>query len=88
MNNRERQLQDVKKNPSVASGAASTTAPSYGGGPPGLPAPSTFSPSYVELTGWTDWNGTAVARSASMMRDTDSAQFIINLKTAISAEDE
>eukprot|EP00959_Pyramimonas_sp_CCMP1952_P336542 7047009-Pyramimonas_sp.AAC.1 len=64
MNNLERQLQDLKKSPSVISGAASTTAPSCGGGPPGLSGPPTFSPSYVELTVWTDWNGTAVTRSA------------------------
>eukprot|EP00959_Pyramimonas_sp_CCMP1952_P092153 1928746-Pyramimonas_sp.AAC.1 len=43
-------MQDLKKNPSVISGAASTTAPSHGGGPPGLSGPSSFSPSYVELT--------------------------------------
>eukprot|EP00959_Pyramimonas_sp_CCMP1952_P377425 7905416-Pyramimonas_sp.AAC.2 len=64
----ERQFQTLRSNPPSNASVSTTAGVSLG---PGDAQRLHWSRSFVDLTGWTNWKGTALQRSQSMMRDSD-----------------
>eukprot|EP00959_Pyramimonas_sp_CCMP1952_P368525 7719555-Pyramimonas_sp.AAC.1 len=71
----ERQFQTLRSNPPSNVSVSTTADVSLGRG---VAQRLHWSRSFVELTGWTNWKGTTLQRSQSMMRDSDANQLIVN----------
>ncbi len=90
MSDLERQMRDLRSNP--PSTASASTSGGFGTGPGANPLGGgggqrlSWHRSFVELTGWTQWNGSTLQRSQSMMRDSDAAQLITNIRSILPNE--
>eukprot|EP00959_Pyramimonas_sp_CCMP1952_P415530 8706865-Pyramimonas_sp.AAC.1 len=60
----ERQFQSLRSNPTSNASVSTTAGASLG---PGGAQRLHWNRSFVELTGWTNWKGTTLQRSQSMM---------------------
>ena len=79
----ERQFQSLRSNPTSNASVSTTAGASLG---PGGAQKLHWNRSFVELTGWTNWKGTTLQRSQSMMRDSDATQLIVNVKATLPQE--
>eukprot|EP00959_Pyramimonas_sp_CCMP1952_P242325 5065112-Pyramimonas_sp.AAC.1 len=79
----ERQCQTLRSNPPSNASVSTSAGISLG---PGGAQRLRWSRSFVALTGWTNWKGTTLERSESMMRDSDANQLIVNVRSILPQE--